>query len=666
MEAARQMAGSFAGGVCWVELAPVVEPQTALTVIAQALGIEAQPSKPVVRLLQDHLRDKTMLLVLDNLEQVLDVAPFIGQVLSAAPKVKVLCTSREALRIAGEQGYTVQPLGDEAVQLFVQRAQAIEPAFALTEANKATLVEICRKLDGLPLAIELAAARITLFTPKEMEGRLEQRLQVLTGGARDLPPRQRTLRATLEWSYGLLSPDEQSLFRRLGVFAGGCTLHAVQTFLEIDNDLKLTAEDGLAALMDKSLLVRREDDKGESRYFLLETMREFALEKLKALSEYDMWMERLGWYLVVLAEVSMNPLWEDALSMQFTLRWAQNAPAATELEIMLTRVYGHFSPRRSNEELEWASLTFERAPLQSMSKPLAHALFHRAQDYHGVGEQQKAARYYEKSMKLFRELNDPFWIAQVAERMSINARERGDVQMARALLKESYEYVRGTDPHLATLMLTTWAEVEVVAEQADAANTLLAESEAQLLQGSGYIPSTKRAYHAWNYNHLGHVAMLRGQHAEAQKWLNRSIAAFDTLDRERAKAWGKRWCHQNLADSFLAIGNLTLAKQHLAACLTLLQRFSDQTVLSWCLATLAGVCALDEESQRGAKLWGAGEALREQIGCRIAPASRLNRERTVRLLREQLGEAEFARLAAEGAKMNADEAVAFALEDNHA
>jgi predicted ATPase/transcriptional regulator with XRE-family HTH domain len=668
IEVAQQMASHFAGGVCWVELAPVVEPQTALAAIAQTLEIEDRPGTPALRLLQDHLRDKQMLLVLDNLEQILsevegwNVAPLIGQVLSAAPQVKVLCTSRELLRIAGEQSYIVQPLGDEAVQLFAQRAQraqAVQPDFEITPANEPIISAICRKLDGLPLAIELAAARIGLFTPKEMLSRLNQRLSVLTGGARDLPARQRTLRATLEWSYSLLTQDEQALFRRLGVFAGGCTLHAVQTFLEIDNDLTLTAEDGLAALMDKSLLVRREDDKGESRYFLLETMREYALEKLKAHGEYDLWMERLGWYLVVMAEVSTNHLVSDALSMQFALSWAQSTPVVTELELMLAAQYGLFAPHRSNEELAWASLTFERTPLQSAPRQLALALFNRGQDYGLNGEHQEAAHFYDKSLKLSRELNDPFFTANIAERAGHNARERGDIQTARALLTESFGYFQGLQPDMATFMMTTMAEVEVVAEDADAAGALLTESETRLAQGDSV---NKLPNHAWNLNHLGHVAALRGHHAQAQDCLSRSIAAFDKFEYEFAKAWGMLWCHQNMADSFLAEGKLTPARQHLAAALALFVKFSDKMVLSWCLATLAGVCTLDEEPERGATLWGASEALRERIGCRIAPASRLNRERTVALLREQLGEAEFARLTAEGAQMDVDEAVAFARE----
>jgi predicted ATPase/transcriptional regulator with XRE-family HTH domain len=662
LEAARQLAGSFANGVCWVELAPVVEPQTALAAIAQALGLEAQPGKPALQLLQEHLRDKAMLLVLDNLEQVLDVAPFIEQVLSAAPQVTVLCTSRELLRIAGEHTYPVNPLGDEAAQLFAQRAQAVSPHFSMTQVIAPTILEICRNLDGLPLAIELAAARINLFTPKEMLGRLNQRLQVLTGGARDLPARQRTLRATLEWSYSLLSADEQALFRRLGVFAGGCTLHAVKTFLEIDNDLALTAEDGLAALTDKSLLMRRADDNVEPRYYLLETMREFALEKLKQHGEHELWMERLGWYLVVKVELPTQPLVADTANMQFILHWAQSAPAVTEMEMMLAGAYGLFAAPRNNEELNWVARTFERDPLHPMPEARAHALFGMGLNYMIAGEHLRACRFFEDSLQHYRALGWPLWIARAANHAGHNARERGDAQRARALEQEALHIMRKVDPDAVPFMLTTLAGIEILDDNAEAAQRALVESERCLAQSSSIDPMTKTANHAWNLNHMGQATALRGRHHEARDLYRHSLETIAGHDHQNTKNWCRLWCHQQLAESGLALLDTAQARQDAGACLSLYQDFGDKMALAWCLATLAGVCMLDEEPERGARLWGASEALRARIGCRIAPASRLNRERTVALLREQLGEAELARLAAAGAKMNADEAVAFALE----
>jgi predicted ATPase/DNA-binding XRE family transcriptional regulator len=662
--AARQAAGGFTHGACWVELAPVVEPQTALAAIAQALGIEEQPGKPALRLLQDHLRDKHMLLVLDNLEQVLEVGPLLGQALGAAPKVRVLCTSRELLRIAGEQSYTVQPLGDEAVQLFAQRAQAIEPVFELTEANRATVSDICRKLDGLPLAIELAAARIGLFTPKEMLSRLNQRLQVLTGGARDLPARQRTLRATLEWSYGLLSGDEQVLFRRLGVFAGGCTLHAVQTFLEIDNDLTLTAEDGLAALMSKSLLVRREDDKGESRYFLLETMREFALEKLKAHGEYDLWIERLGWYLIILIELPRQaPLFEETNNAREVLLWAQSRSYVDDFECLIAATLGSISKFEANDIARMED-TLARPAQASTTLARANLIFKIGEFCQIQGRHALARKYLKHCLELIRGNEIRLFVAQALMTAGITVRECGDAAEARVLVTEAIDIFKEIEPADVPIAMVTLGEIEVVDESADAAQHRLEESLWLFAHTSADDPDKDRhnLHMAWSFNHLGHVAQLRQDHALAREMLLRSIEQLHDFPYVYPKKWLLFWNQQGLGESALAANELEEARQAVEAGLQCFFEFQDQMVASWCLATLAGVCALDEAPECGATLWGASEALREQIGCRIAPASRLNRERTVALLREQLGEAGFARLAAVGAKMSADEAVAFALE----
>jgi predicted ATPase/transcriptional regulator with XRE-family HTH domain len=668
LEVARQMAGHFAGGVCWVELAPVVEPQTALATIAQVLGIEEQPGKPALRLLQDFLREMHLLLALDNLEQVLDVAPLIGQVLSAAPKVKMLCTSRELLRIAGEQGYTVEPLADEAVTLFVQRAQAVKPDFALSKANKPTLLEICRKLDGLPLAIELAAARVGLFTPKEMLGRLNQRLNVLTGGARDLPARQRTLRATLEWSYGLLSPDEQALFRRLGVFAGGCTMHAVQTFLEIDNDLALTAEDGLAALMDKNLLVRRENHDGNSRYFLLETMREYALEKIKVHGEHDLWMERLGWYYISICELpqqffSAYPAGNvnDANNVREALLWCHQRPFADTFELLLAYVIGTVTSFE-NTDAVLMEHSINRPVREDHDLARATLLMAIRGIYTLRGEPALGQKFIDEALMLVRKSGNNLLIGSALHSAAHNARECGDVARARALFRESIDLARMIDPFRLAGELNTLAEVEILAENPVEAQRLLTEAVA-FDSTADASPMHHQLFQAWNLNHRGHVAQLQRDHALARETLFRSIEVFENLTLLLSRRWGQMWCYQGLGENALDAHSLEESKQAIHASLGMLAYCFDQMVVSWCLATLAGVYTLDEEPDLGAKLWGASEALRERIGCRIAPASRLNRERTVRLLHEQLSEAEFARLAAEGAKMSVDEAVAFALQE---
>jgi predicted ATPase/transcriptional regulator with XRE-family HTH domain len=662
LELAREVKDSFPGGAWWVELAPVTEPQTALTTIAQALAIEDRPGKPILKVLQDHLRDKQLLLALDNLEQVLDVAPLIGHVLSAAPKVKVLATSRETLRIAGEQAYTVAPLADEAVTLFVQRAQAVKPDFALTEANRATLAKICRRLDGLPLAIELAAARAPLFTPTEMLARLDQRLSLLTGGARDLPARQRTLRATLDWSYNLLTPDEQALFRRLGVFAGGCTLHAVQTFCEIDA-LPLTAEDGLAALMAKSLIARsgREDGDGASRYVMLETMREFALEKLKACGEYDVWMERLARYLIALDdENGLHQLTSaEADNCRAAMTWLLQAADRVRMALKVGSFMGLVV--RLPEQALWLERLLARQQTAMIPVARAKALLHLGGIQRIIGDLNRAHNHLAQCLALCQEHDFRSFADEVLAELGMIAREEGDVERARGYFREGLEVAQELEHDwMSATISTSLAEVEISAEYATEARRLLLRSleiaHTQNDGGSFLI--------GWATNHLGHVALLEGNLVEAQEWIAQSMQVFDSLGGDDGRRiFGHAWGRHCLGEVSLAKQDARSAASNFRAAILLALKFDDELCISWCLAGLAGACALDEEPERGAKLWGAGEGLRDRVGCRIAPASRRNRERTVALLHEQLGEAEFTRLAAEGAKMSVDEAVAFALGD---
>ncbi len=319
----------FRDGIWWVDLALTRDPAAVPSAIALALGISITSDAPVESILADRLRHRNLLLVLDNLEQLRDTAPLLADLLTACPGLSILATSRAALRLSMEHEYGVFPLSTDhsaaaspAVNLFLQRARAIRPGFATTEDDIETVTEICRRLDGLPLAIELAAARVRLLPPRAMLSRLEQRLPMLTDGARDLPARQRTLRDTIAWGYDLLTPAEQTLFRRIAIFAGGATLPAIEAVLDDERDrgeggegegpsasqppfarpvfpsledpssgrpflssfpalpLSPSVEDGLAALIANSFLTQEEDPDGEPRYHMLATIREFGLERL--------------------------------------------------------------------------------------------------------------------------------------------------------------------------------------------------------------------------------------------------------------------------------------------------------------------------------------------------------------------------------------------------
>ena len=300
---AEAMAGSIQGGAWFVELAPIREPELVAGAIAAALGLVEEPDRPIDQTLADHLRDRELLVVLDNFEQIVAAAPLIAELLRNAKGLRCLASSREALRISGEQEYRGPPLGgNDAVGLFVARARNVRPDFALTDENAAAIREICTRLDALPLAIELAAARIRLFSPEAILARLDKSLNLLTAGPRDRTGRQQTLRGAIAWSYDLLDEPERALFRRIGPLIGGFTIEATQAVADPDGDLGIDLVDGLTSLVDKSLIIEEPEHHGEPRFGRLVTIREYALECLAEAGEADVAERRHAEFFVAFAE----------------------------------------------------------------------------------------------------------------------------------------------------------------------------------------------------------------------------------------------------------------------------------------------------------------------------------------------------------------------------
>src|SRR5215212_5956930 len=349
LQAAAELTDEFEDGVFFVALASIAAPALVAPTIARTLGLTESGNQPPEELLKGYLRDRQTLLVLDNFEQVLESASLLDEVLSAAPDLKILITSRTPLRLYGEHEFPVESLSVpdpkslppveslnqyDAVRLFVERARAVRPDFSLTEENAPAVVEICARLDGLPLAIELAAARIKLLPPRAMLSRLDNRLRLLTGGARNLPERQRTLRSTIEWSYELLDEGERTLFARLAVFSGGSTLETMEAVCDPQGDLPVDTLEGVSSLLDKSLLRREEGQGGEPRFVMLETIHEYASERLEEQRDAEAIKRAHAEYSLALAEEAEPRLWgpEDAAwldrleqehdNMRAALTWA--------------------------------------------------------------------------------------------------------------------------------------------------------------------------------------------------------------------------------------------------------------------------------------------------------------------------------------------------------
>ena len=416
LQVAAELSDAFPDGVHFVNLAPISDPTFVVPTIAQTLAVKEVTDQPLLDLLKAFLHEKHLLLLLDNFEQVVSAATYVAELLVTCPKLKVLVTSRAVLQVRGEQEFAVPPLQLPdpkhlpdlvalsqygAVALFIQRAQSVKPEFQVTNANAPAVAEICVRLDGLPLAIELAAARVKVLPPPALLARLGQRLTVLTSGARDAPARQQTLRNTIEWSYHLLEADEQRLFQRLSVFVGNCTLEAVEAVcsaLDTANAAGLVLE-GVASLIDKNLLQQIEQTQGEPRLVMLETIRGYGLEALAVSGEMEATRQAHAAYYLVLAEKTepelrgqQQAIWQWRMEREYdnllaAWQWAVEQGNSGQRVEMILRLYGvlvRFSMGHSNmsEGTNFLTRALLQIPFkqgdvvtaQSLTKEIRHQL----------------------------------------------------------------------------------------------------------------------------------------------------------------------------------------------------------------------------------------------------------------------------------------------------
>jgi predicted ATPase len=466
LQVAAELLDDFEDGVYFVMLAPIRDPVLVLSAIVQTLGIRESSGRAQAESLKDYLREKRLLLLLDNFEQVVAAAPLVAELLAVAPRLKVLVTSRAALHLSGEREVAVPPLAlpdrtrlpsldrltqYEAVRLFIERAQAVKADFAVTNDNAPAIAEICYQLDGLPLAIELAAARIKLFPPQALLARLGNRLKLLTGGARDLPQRQQTIRDTIAWSYDLLDAGEQALFARLGVFVGGWTLESTEAVCNADGDLSVEIMDGVAALVDQSLVRQNEGPDGEPRFTMLETIHEYALERLAGSGEIDVVWRRHAEYFLALAEAAEPHLrrheqiaWLDRLerehdNLQAALRWSLNrgeGETATQLAVAL---YEFWNVRHVSETRRWFEEILSRADMMSPTLLRAKALLTAGRVSDSYADQRTR---FEESLAISQALDDKRGIADALHFLGNVTARQGDREGALARYEESLAIYR--------------------------------------------------------------------------------------------------------------------------------------------------------------------------------------------------------------------------------
>lgn len=454
LQAAADLAETFANGAQFVSLAALNDPELVLPTLAQALRVRESGALPVLTLLTTALREQHLLLVLDNFEHVIAAAPHLAALLEACPGIKILVTSREVLRLRAEQQFVAQPLAlpplaapqqmdcaalaeNPAVRLFLQRAQAAQPDVHLTPDNAAIIAEMCHRLEGIPLAIELAAPRLKLLSPHALLARLGGRLQVLTGGARDLPERQRTMRATIAWSYELLSPDEQALFRRLAVFMGGWTLEAAEQVCQAAGMLKLDPLEGLSSLLDKSLVSQEPASTGETRFRMLYVLREFGLEQLGAEGEETATREAHAAYYLSLVEETYpqqdgaeqqgrrNRLTREHDNLRAALNWwleqteQAHAPEAAERAL---RLWWSMSPfwLASCYREGYANVQRVLAVRAGVSEAVqVKALLYAASVLHAMDETEQAEALAQEALALARQTEDLPGIAFALQRLGV-------------------------------------------------------------------------------------------------------------------------------------------------------------------------------------------------------------------------------------------------------
>jgi predicted ATPase len=631
LQVAAELHDQFTDGVFLVALASLSDSKLLVATIAQAFRIKETGSQPLVERVQNYLRAKQILLVLDNFEHVMAAAPSIAELLAAAPQLKVLVTSRAVLRLSGEQEFPIPPLEQsDAIALFVARAQAATPDFQLSAANAEAVAAICQRLDGLPLAIELAAARVKLFPPQALQSRLESRLNFLTGGARDLPARQQTIRSTIDWSYRLLDEDEQTLFRRLGVFVGGGTLEAAEVVCDANDTLPIGVVDGIAALVDKSLLRQETGGGGEPRFVMLETIREYALERLEECGEGETLRQHTEYYLALAErqweedhgdiEVALFDQFEQDLdNLRAALDWSHAAESAAEIEMRLSTALAQFWVVRGYASEGWERLKTALARRSQVSAAIrARALSTVALfPVHFGGDLEQVAPFVEEGLALMQMLGDTRGIAWLLMALGSVAAYQGDYQRATQLNDQSLALYQALDD--------TWGM-------------------------------------SISHFQLGELALLQGDLERAGVLLEQSL----TLCRQSTGAiWGIVRRMTRLGEVVLAQGDAARASALFAESLTLCRDSRDKVDIPMALVGLAGVARSQGQPERAARLLGAAEALSDTSGAYRGLAGGFIVEHTTTAVRAQLDEAAFAAAWAAGRAISLEAAIAEALPGPH-
>jgi len=672
---AYEMLAKFMDGVFFVALAPISDEPLVPATIANVLGLQEVGPQTLLERLKTYLRDKQTLLVLDNFEQILPAATTIADLLTACPWLKILVTSRAPLHIRHERQFPVLPLalpessrlppietlaGYAAIELFLERAQAVKPDFALTEDNAPTVAAICARLDGLPLAIELISARVKLLPPAALLERLHGRLMLQSDVLRDLEARHRTLNAAIDWSYHLLTLDEQILFRRLGVFVGGCTLEAIEAVCSPPTDVL----DCVASLVDKSLLRQETDLNQEPRFTMLETLREYVLEKLMESGEEEASRRAHAEYFLALAERAEPELrradqiyWLDYLeneldNLRVALNWSvKNEYVDLGLRLVSALAWFWVIHFRMVEGLEWAEKLLIHNPSPSLEK--ARSLYTVALLSSVLGDNTRGAVLEEEALPILRKFNDQPAIA--LSLIGVMRWVQGEYTQAEENFNEGLSLARqsGDKWQEAHLLYALSAFYHLTSSQQDLkrATELVNEGLGLARQvGDRYITN-------WLLNQASALAQQRGQLELCKALLAESLTLSEQLNDARM-----------VANAQKGLGKIALLQHDYQRALVFYRKS-----LLWCVEMglqggivenilgFAELALATAQIDRAARLFAAMQDYTNMF--LVLPSDPSHFHTNIRILRSKMEEAAFAAAWAEGCTMTLEQAVAYVLEE---
>ncbi|MBA3531733.1 MAG: tetratricopeptide repeat protein [Ardenticatenales bacterium] len=657
LQVAHLLLDEFENGIIFVPLAPVRDPELVAPAIAQALDLQESSGQSLIERLQEHLRERQVLLLLDNFEHLLGAAPLLTTLLAVAPHVKLLVTSREVLHLYGEREFVVPPLPlpalspllepealseYAAIRLFVERAQAVRADFALTPENARAVLDICARLDGLPLAIELAAARSKIFAPEAILARLTHRFSLLTGGSKDLPARLQTLRQAIDWSHELLEAQEKRLFARLGVFVGGCTLEAATTVCTLAADPAQDTLEGMISLVNKSLVRQEDGREGEPRFTLLETLREYAQERLEERGESRLIQNQHLRFFLRLTEEAEPQLhgpdqlrWLDELdaehaNLRAALAHAREHEAEAGLRLAgalawFWYVRGYFTEGRS-----WLQQLLARVPEPTTVR--VKALYGAAALARWQDEYDEAHTLCEESLTLARTLGDKVGMTWALYELGVQAAHQGEYERAHRLHEESLALKRQLGDQVGIAWsLHSLGRMAYLQGQLTQARTLLDES-----LGLRRARGDKNGI-AWLLRTLGEVAYSQEDYPAATAWYQESLALF----REVGSKVGSAFALDGLGTICQGLGDTEEAACFFLESLMLWRDLGNTPSEVTCLLHLAEIAVSYREVEMAARLLGAAETLLETMTAPPPPALLTQYGQGMRLIARHLDESAF-------------------------